>query len=1096
MRLFHSLLFSLLAFGILWGVSASSSDVFAQSNPARLPEIRFVSNPAPIALVNQEYRYQARAVGRDSTSAIRYRLTTAPRGMTIDSVSGLVRWTTTATVTPNTVRVAIRASLATTANVNVTQTFSITLLPESAAQATVRFVGEAPRTASVGAQYVYQAFAYYGVDPVLASPPRTQNGTIQYSLVNAPQGMTIDATRGTVRWIPSAAGTVQFSIRATSTTIASASATQSVEVRVTEARPVFVTNPSTEAFVGQQYIYNAIAALQGVNFLTLTTGTRPGEATIVPIVQRVPMAYTLVEAPSGVTVEANTGIVRWLPTSLPTTATVRILLRASVVGGSTTQTVTQEIRLRVIEPRMNFTSQPSRSAIGGQNYVYQPSVSYGNLTSLNSSVARPDGSSVSAFSFSLVNAPQGMTIDATRGTLRWAVNISGLITISVRAALVANPSITTTQTYQLSVAAAPITVRFTTEPSTVNVDVGREFVYRARAEASRTTTATIIYSLGTAPAGMTIDSLTGDVRWTPMIAGQFALEIIARLANGTARPAEARQRFTVYARATLCGVVQGTVRYTDGTVVVSGTARALVTNVTAASLGNSAFYYTATIRNGVYSIPVGVGSYILSFSGSDFNDVWFAGTAASTVATASTPDRAAQITMRCGDTLTRSVVVQRRPAARFFAVSGRVTRRADGAAVAGMIEAVGDADPALVNGGIIRRTARTDAQGNYRLTQLDNRYIFTIRALPDEPRPTTATTRAPQLLPQYFENTLNLAEARRFRLTGDLIGINFALQERPVFNNALTGKVQTVAGVAIAGRITAFMTATTANTPQYASLEVRTENVDSTGTFSLRNLTPGEYVLQAFPNNEREFASGYYAAGTTATTRWREATRINIGATTSENIRINLASRRPTTVTVVATVTGSVSNNASVEASSVLGASVYLTDAQGSVVAQTVTDRQGRFDAGMVEYGLYTLVVDKPGYESATAQVMAEQPAAIEKSIILQKTASAGLTSAMLTSAAPTSAALTSVSGGIPLVQTLRVVPNPVSDAAFIQIPSFMGAARLSLVNILGTEVFQTDISPNNTMLQLDANNLPTGVYLVRIVGENIRASARMMIAR
>ncbi len=1082
MRTFRTLLLFFL------GVCAYGSTQ-AQNTPTNpvLPIIRFVSNPPVIAIANREYRYQARAFGRDSMAAIRYRLTSAPRGMTLDSVSGLVLWTTTASTAPSpaTVRVSLRAAMATNANQNVTQTFNITVIPESAAQPTVRFVGEASRTASVGAPYTYQAFAYYGVDPVLATPPRTQTGAIQYSLIGAPQGMTIDATRGTVRWTPSASGIVQFSIRAASTTVPTASATQNVEIRVTEPRPIFVTNPPTEAFVGQGYIYNAIAALQGAN---IQTGSRPGEVTIVPITQRVPMSYTLVDAPSGMTVDANSGIVRWQPTSLPTTATVRILLRASVVGGSTTQTVTQDFRIRVSMPQMLFTSQPPRSVTVGQNYVYQPVVAYGNLNSLVAIVTRPDSVpnpittvAASAFTFSLINPPQGMTIDATRGTVRWTVATNGLLTISIRAALKDNPTLSTTQTYQVNVALAPITLRFTTEPGSVFVDVGREFVYRARAEASRPTTATITYSLGTAPTGTQIDSLTGDVRWTPTIAGQFTFEIIARLPNGTPRPAEARQRFSGNARAALCGVLQGTARYTDGAVVVSGTARALVANVTAASIGGSALYYTATIRNGVYSMPVGAGAYILSFSGSDFNDVWFAGTAASTIATVSTPERAVQITVRCGDTLTRSVVVQHRPAAQFFAISGRVTRRADGAPVAGMVEAVGDADPTLVNGGIIRRTVRTDAQGNYRLTQLDNRYIFTIRALPDEPRPTTATVRPPQLLPMYYDNTLNLAEARRFRLTSDLTGINFALQERPTFNNAITGKVQSTSGVAIPGRITVFMTATTANTPQYASLEVRTENVDSTGTFTVRNLTPGEYVLQAFPNNERDFASGYYVAGTTATTRWRDAARLNVGATSTERITIALAPRRPTATAVVATVSGSVSSEAGFNGASVLGASVYLTDKEGSVVSQTVTDKQGRFDAGMVEHGLYTLIVDKPGYESATAKVLAEQPAAIEKSIILQK---------------PVSAVLTSVSGGVSLVQTLGVAPNPASDAAFIQIPSFSGAARLSVVNMRGEEVFETDVTAANTTLQLDAHNLPVGVYLVRIVGENIRASVRMMIAR
>ena len=267
-------------------------------------------------------------------------------------------------------------------------------------------------------------------------------------------------------------------------------------------------------------------------------------------------------------------------------------------------------------------------------------------------------------------------------------------------------------------------------------------------------------------------------------------------------------------------------------------------------------------------------------------------------------------------------------------------------------------------------------------------------------------------------------------------------------------------------------------TPQYASLEVRTENVDSTGAFTLRNLTPGEYVLQAFPNNEREYASGYYSAGTTATTRWREATRVNIGTANTERITVALA-RRTTLVALAATVSGTVSTEAGAGAESVAGASVYMLNESGEVVGQTLTDKHGCFDAGMVEYGKFTLIVDKPGYANATAQVIAEQPSVIEKSVILQK---------------PVSAVLTSVMGSAPLVQTLGITPNPVSESAFIQTPSFAGAARLAVMNMRGEEVFTTEISSANTTLQLDVSNLPNGVYIVHIVGETIRLSARMLI--
>ena len=816
MRPFRFLLTLVVAFGL--GAIISTAVVAQTTSPVRLLDIRFVSTPTPLGIANQEYRYQARAIGRDTLAALRYRLTAAPRGMTIDSINGLLRWTTSASTTAP-VRVSILAVLATSASTNVTQTFALTILSATAAQPTVRFTTTAPPTTSVGVAYTYQASAFYGVDPLLTAPPREQTGRIQYSLLNAPQGMTIDATRGTVRWTPAASGTVNFSIRAVSTTVATASATQNVEVRVIEARPIFATSPQPQAFVGQEYAYTALAVLPGVNILSATAGTRPGEIVVQPIAQRVPMTYTLITAPNGMTVQSTSGVVRWTPTTIPTTATVRVVLRASVVGGSTTQTVTQEFALRVAAAQMLITSQPPRVGAANTPYTYQAIATYGNLSSLVGIIpvnllggVSPNVIAAPAFTFSLPNPPQGMTIDATRGTVRWTPGTNGTFTVNVRATLVSNAALTTTQTYQLTITAPPQSLRFITNPGSVYADVGREFVYRARAQTSQPTTATIMYSFGATPPGARIDSLTGDIRWTPTIAGQFTMEIIARLPNGTSRPTEVRQSFPVYARASVCGLVQGVVRYTDGTVVVSATLRALVTNVTAASLGGSPFYYTATIRNGVYSLPIGAGSYILSVSGGDFNEVWFVGSPTNTSATATTPDRATPLTVRCGDTLIRNAVVPRRPAARFFAVSGRVTRRLDGAAVAGMIEAIGDADPTLVNGGIIRRTVRTDAQGNYRLTQLDNRYVYTFRALPDEPRPTTASVQAPQLLPQYFDNTLNLAEARQFRLSADLTNINFVLQERPTFNNGIVGKVQSATGVGIAGRIIAFMTSTTANT--------------------------------------------------------------------------------------------------------------------------------------------------------------------------------------------------------------------------------------------------------------------------------------------
>jgi hypothetical protein len=183
-----------------------------------------------------------------------------------------------------------------------------------------------------------------------------------------------------------------------------------------------------------------------------------------------------------------------------------------------------------------------------------------------------------------------------------------------------------------------------------------------------------------------------------------------------------------------------------------------------------------------------------------------------------------------------------------------------------------------------------------------------------------------------------------------------------------------------------------------------------------------------------------------------------------------------------ATVSGTVSSDEGSSGESVAGASVFMLNEAGEVVGQTLTDNHGNFDAGMVEYGQYTLIVDKPGYANATAQVVAEKPAAIEKSIILQKPLSNAL--------------LTSVTENAPSVQNLGISPNPVSDVAFVQLPAFTGTARLSVINMRGEEVFSADIAAANTVMQVDMNAFANGVYIVRIAGASIRAHQRMLIAR
>lgn len=852
--------------------------------PIRIEPIRITSSPVMTTVVGNPYRYQVTVSTASVGARVVYRLTAAPQGMTIDSTSGLISWTPSSAAT---VRVGVRVALATNASVNAMQQYGLNVLPASAAQARVRFTTTAPNVANVGLQYVYSVRAYFGVDTRLAPLPRF-SPTITYSLVNAPQGMVLDATLGTIRWIPTTTGTVRFSIRAIASTVADVNvnnATQEVEVRVNQVMPQFFSQPPREAFVGIEYIYRAFATLPFVQPRPATGGV-----ITLPVISPglAQMTYTLVNAPQGMRIEATSGTVRWTPSS--TAASVRVTIRANVLG-NTTQSVTQDFTLSVRFPSVNFLTTPPTQAVLLQNYVYEPIAVVGNIATIlpipfpittNAGITRPRSSS--GLVFRLLEAPQGMSIDAASGIVCWTVSSVGTFRVSIQAVLATTPSITGTQVFTLRVNQPQ--ARFTSQPGSAFVNTGEVFTYRATAIIPEMTTASLRYGLEMPQPGMTIDSLTGVVRWMPQVAGEFPITITVRLAGQTA--VIARQTFPLYVRPVACAVLRGTVRYANTTATVNNaTVRAVASSSSANVQNGGQLVYTATVRNGQFSVGVASGSYTIAVTGPDFNEVWWS----NGIAPATSINSATPTTVNCRDTITRDISITRRAPARFFTLSGRVIRAANGAAVQATVEILGDAPPEIARE-TQRRTVRTDAQGNYRIS-LDDRFVYVVRALPE------TLTAAAQLMPQYFTGssggTLNLSEARRITLTADTPNINFFIADRTTYRNSLSGTVQSTSGRGIAGRIIAFMTATTASTPQYASIDIRTEAVSSSGTFSISNLTPGEYVLQAIPSDSREFGAAYYRAGTTATTLWRSATRINVSATSNERFVIVIPSRTSAT---------------------------------------------------------------------------------------------------------------------------------------------------------------------------------------------------------
>jgi hypothetical protein len=147
---------------------------------------QFISNPILDATEGQNYSYQAQAVDVDN-QRITYSLSFGPVGMVINATTGLVTWRPTAQQTGNQ-RVEVLADNGNIFLGKTRQSFNISVKRVNKAP----IVRSTPYTdVTVGEEYVY---------PVVAEDPDTD--ALNYSLLKAPSGMTIDPKTGVITWTP------------------------------------------------------------------------------------------------------------------------------------------------------------------------------------------------------------------------------------------------------------------------------------------------------------------------------------------------------------------------------------------------------------------------------------------------------------------------------------------------------------------------------------------------------------------------------------------------------------------------------------------------------------------------------------------------------------------------------------------------------------------------------------------------------------------------------------------------------------------------------------------------------------------------------
>ncbi len=350
------------------GLSDTQQFDLQVGDPANHPPT-FTSDPVRAAAVGQLYAYQAAATNLDN-DPLAFDLPVHPAGMLI-SPDGRIYWVPTADeVGAQGVIARVRDGRG---GVDL-QPYTITV----AAADTPPIITSAPTgQPEVGYTYEYRVLAQ-----------DAENDPLTYALspwTPAPAGMLFDPTRPNVlEWTPQSAGpaTVTIVVSDGRGGTASQSITLTAIAPQKDGPPTITSTPRDSIATGLTYVYQVVATDPDGDHLTYVLDT--------------PLA--------GLSLDPASGLMKWTPTSDQVGAHPLAIHVDDGRMGSIPQTFTVTVTASLANSAPTITSRPITNGVADEVYAYDPTAT------------DPDHD---ALTWSLVQAPAGLSINPATGTLRW-----------------------------------------------------------------------------------------------------------------------------------------------------------------------------------------------------------------------------------------------------------------------------------------------------------------------------------------------------------------------------------------------------------------------------------------------------------------------------------------------------------------------------------------------------------------------------------------------------------------------------------------------------------------------------------------------------
>jgi len=310
-----------------------------------------------------------------------------------------------------------------------------------------------------------------GQNTIITCHAYDQNGdTLDYTWTKT--GGTISGSGSAVIWTaPATAGTYTIIcvVSDGELTDAYSISIEVVEPESTNQCPLITSTAVTTATAGTAYTYAVTATDSDGDTLT----------------------YSLTAAPTGMTINSASGVITWTPTVKNT-----FWVAVKVSDGKLHDIQIFTITVAEANNAPVITSTAVTTATAGTAYTY--------------TVTATDPDDDDTLTYSLTAAPTGMTINSATGAITWTPTAAGSENVIIT---VSDGTDSITQSFTITVAEAnhPPVI---TSTAVTTATVGTAYTYTVTATDSDDGD-TLTYSLTVAPTGMTINSATGVITWTP-----------------------------------------------------------------------------------------------------------------------------------------------------------------------------------------------------------------------------------------------------------------------------------------------------------------------------------------------------------------------------------------------------------------------------------------------------------------------------------------------------------------------------------------------------------------------------------------------------